>query len=149
MAKKPLQHPVAFGPLVRDISRLIRKRFETKALKVGLTQSQWALISQLIQHEGINQAALAEMMDIEPITVVGLLDRLEKAGWVERRPDPDDRRAHLLYLTKKVNSITDQMESIKAQLRKEAFAGVPAQQEQLIMQTLQRIRSNLAERVNY
>ena len=145
MVKKSLDS-AGFGPLVRDISRLIRKRFEKKAIKLGLTQSQWAVISHLVQHEGINQATLAEMMDIEPITLVGLLDRLQKAGWVERRPNPTDRRAHLLYLTKRVNSIIDEMESIKAQVRKEAFAGVPAQQEQLILQTLQRIRSNLTTR---
>jgi DNA-binding MarR family transcriptional regulator len=146
MAKNTSQENAGFGFLIRDVSKLIRRRFEKKATKLGLTQAQWSVISHLLCHEGINQATLAEMMDIEPITLVGLLDRLEYAGWVERRPDPTDRRARLLYLTKQAHPIVAKMEAIKAQVRKEAFAGVPPQEERQIIQTLQRIRSNLTAR---
>src|SRR3546814_11223597 len=63
---------------------------------LGLTRSQWSVLAHLARNEGINQAALAETLEIEPITLVRLLDRLEAAEWVERQPDPNDRRARLL-----------------------------------------------------
>ncbi len=146
MAKSSSAENGSFGALVRDVSRLIRKRFERKATSVGLTQSQWSVISTLMQHEGINQASLAELMEIEPITLVGLLDRLERAGWVERRHDPSDRRVRLLYLTRQVDPVLEKMESIKSEVRKEVFAGVSAQDQRHLLQVLQQIRGNLVTR---
>jgi len=143
MALIPTEESAHFGALVRDVSKLIRRRFEKKALKLGLTQAQWAALSHLMHHEGINQATLAEMMDIEPITLVGLLDRLERGGWVERRHDPADRRARLLYLTKRAHRIIGSVELIKTQVGKEAFAGVPARDQKQIINILQRVRENL------
>jgi len=135
-----------FGLLIRDVSRLIRRRFERKAGKVGLTQSQWAVIHSLAQNEGVNQAAIAEILDIEPITLVGLLDKLEKAGFVERRPDPSDRRARLLYLTSHAKPLIKEIEVIRTEVGNEAFAGIPQPQQELIMVLLQQVRNNLTRK---
>ena len=82
-----------FGFLLHDIARLMRKRFDARARESGLTRAQWQVLAFLRVREGVNQAALAEALDLEPITVGRLIDRMEEAGWVERRPDAGDRRA--------------------------------------------------------
>lgn len=133
----------AFGLLIRDLSRLIRKRFERKLGKTGLTQAQWSVIYALTQSEGANQAALAKSLDIEPITLVGLLDKLEAAQLVERRPSPSDRRAHLLYLTAKAQPLIRKIEAVRAELRQEAFADIPSAQQEHIIYILQLVKNNL------
>ena len=83
----------SFGFLLYDAARLLRRDFERRAKQLGLTRAQWSVLAHLARNEGTNQAAAADVLEIEPITLVRLLDRLEAAGWVERRPDPNDRRA--------------------------------------------------------
>src|SRR5260221_13840095 len=91
----------ALGLVLHDVARVLRKRFEqrARAAALPLTRSQWSVLAHLSRQEGINQAALAQILEIEPITLVRLLDRLQAAGLVERRPDPTDRRARVLVLT--------------------------------------------------
>src|SRR3546814_1218185 len=104
---------------------------------LGLTRSQWSVLAHLARNEGINQAALAETLEIEPITLVRLLDRLEAAEWVERQPDPNDRRARLLYLKDKVRPVLEQMRALGAATREEAMAGLSdADRRQLTEQLL-------------
>ncbi len=143
MAAHTVKESEGFGFLVRDVARLILRRFESRAKNSGLTQSQWLVIGYLVRCEGVNQATLADLMDIEPITLVGLLDKLEQAGLVERRRDPNDRRARLLYLTAQAQTLLKKMDSVKIQVREEAFAGVPAHQQKQLMQLLHHVRSNL------
>src|SRR6185312_4930884 len=102
----------ALGFLLHDIARLMRKRFDQRARGLGLTRSQWQVLAHLARHEGINQAGLAEILELEPITVGRLIDRMEEAGWVERRPDPSDRRARLLYLSDKAQPVFARMRSL-------------------------------------
>src|SRR3954453_13700996 len=87
------------GFVLHDVARLLRKRFEQRVRGLGLTRSQWQVLFLLAQHEGINQVGLAEILEIEPITLLRILDRLEAAGLVERRTHAADRRVRLLYLT--------------------------------------------------
>src|SRR5258707_15845407 len=89
------------GFVLHDVARFLRKRFELRGrdAQLGLTRAQWSVLAHLARQEGINQAALAQILEIEPITLVRLLDRLQAAGLVERRPDATDRRARVLYLT--------------------------------------------------
>ena len=133
----------AFGLLIRDVSRLIRKRFEHKVGMAGFTQAQWSVIYVLAHREGANQAALAKMLDIEPITLVGLLDKLEAAGLVERRPSPSDRRARLLYLTAKAQPLLKKIEAVRAELSEEAFADISEPQQKHIIDMLQLVKNNL------
>jgi MarR family transcriptional regulator for hemolysin len=138
--------PITFGFLVHDIARLMRKRFDQRARALGLTRAQWQLLAHLARNEGISQAGLAELLEIEPITVGRLVDRMAEAGWVERRAHPSDRRARQLYLTPKAEPIFARMMALGEETRAEAMAGLePAQREQL-MAALLHIRSNLSER---
>src|SRR3546814_19129516 len=88
------------GFLLHDAARLLRKRFEQKARAHGsnLTRAQWSVLAHLSRQEGVNQTTLADTLDVEPITVARLVDKLEPLGLIERRADPGHRRARLLYL---------------------------------------------------
>ena len=88
----------ALGFLLHEVARLLRKRFEQNARVSGLTRSQWQVLTYLAQNEGINQKGLAELLEIEPITLGRILDKLETLGLIERRAHPADRRTWLLHL---------------------------------------------------
>src|SRR5947207_13079743 len=92
-----LEH--SFGFLVHGAARLFRRRFDHHGRRLGLTRAQCRTLGYLARNEGINQAGLAELLEIRPMTLVRQIDRMEEAGWIERRPDPADRRARRLYLT--------------------------------------------------
>ncbi len=95
-----MDHPDRnLGSLLHDVARLMRKRFEQNARDLGLTRSTCAVLAHLARNEGIQQSALADILEIEPITLTRLLDRLEEMGLVERRQHPIDRRIRLLCLT--------------------------------------------------
>jgi MarR family transcriptional regulator for hemolysin len=106
------QQVESLGILLSDISRIMRKRFDRRARELGLTRAQWRVLSRLRMHQGINQTTLADLIEIEPITLARHIDRLQEKGWVERRSDPNDRRAWLLYLDDSVKPILDDMQKI-------------------------------------
>jgi MarR family transcriptional regulator, transcriptional regulator for hemolysin len=85
--------------LLRDVARLLRKKFEQKTRGSGLTRSQWQVLTYLAQNEGINQIGLAELLDVEPITLCRIVDKLQAFGLIERHPHASDRRVWVLYLT--------------------------------------------------
>ena len=87
------------GFLISDVSRLMRRRFDERARAIGVTRAQWRALTALSRHEGINQGGLADLLEVEPITLCRMIDRLEEVGHVERRRAPADRRAGHLYLT--------------------------------------------------
>src|SRR6202171_4608396 len=97
----------SFGFLLHDIARLMRQRFDQRARSLNLTRAQWQVLAHLQRHEGINQSGLAEILEIEPITIARLLDRMEEAGLVERRADPADRRARRLFLTERAKPMLE------------------------------------------
>src|ERR1700742_5256215 len=86
------------GFLLHDVARLLRRRFEQNARDSGLTRSQWQVLAYLANNEGINQSGLAELLEIEPITLGRIIDKLETLGLIERHPHPTDRRTWLLHL---------------------------------------------------
>src|SRR3954463_13030008 len=95
----------SLGFLISDTARLMRRRFDQKARHLGLTRAQWQVLAHLARNEGINQVGLAELLDVEPITLCRQIDRMEEGGWVVRRPDPGDRRARLLFMTEKARPV--------------------------------------------
>jgi DNA-binding MarR family transcriptional regulator len=131
------------GFLLHDASRLMRKRVDKRARALGLTRAQWRVLAQLRRREGINQTALADILEIENITMARHIDRLEDAGWVERRRDPGDRRAWRLYLTEPVQPILDQMRELSNETREEALAGLSPAQSEAIIEALITIKDNL------
>ncbi len=133
----------SLGFLMHDVSRLMRRNFNRRARHLGLTQAQWQALAHLSRREGINQATLADLMEIQPITLARLIDRLEGAGLVERRPDPRDRRAVRLYLTKKAEPIVETIWDLAAVIRADALSGLPAETRATMISALQHMRQNL------
>ena len=136
----------SFGFLLHDIARLLRKKFDQRARALGLSRAQWQVLVHLERHEGINQSGLAEILEIENITLGRLIDRMEEAGWVERRPDRKDRRARLLYMTKNVAPVMERMRALAEEARNEALAGLPPEQRDVLLDTLVHVRANLSGR---
>ena len=93
------------GTVLAQVSRLLRRSFDERARGIGVTRPQWQVLSLLTFHAGINQGGLAEILEVEPITLGRMIDRLQDAQLVERRPDPADRRAWRLFLTEKGQSL--------------------------------------------
>jgi len=133
------------GFLLHDVARLLRKRFEQCAKDVGLTRSQEQALRYLSNNEGIHQAGLAEMLEIEPITLVRILDKLAERGLVERRQNPNDRRSRQLYMSDKARPLLDPMRSLGDQTRKEALDGVSSEDHERLYQLLTLVKSNLVQ----
>ena len=131
------------GFLVSDVSRLLRRRFDARARLIGVTRAQWRVLTTLSRAEGINQGGLADRLEVEPITLCRMIDRLEEAGHVERRRDPTDRRAWRIYLTDTSRPLLDKLHVVADGLLDDALAGIDDNSRTLFSETLQRIRDNL------
>lgn len=137
-------HNEGLGFVVHDVARMMRWQFDRRASGLKLTRSQWSVLAHLLRTDGIQQKELAEQMDITAITLTGLLDRMEREGWVERRADPDDRRAKRVYLTEKVAPVTKELRSLAREVRKSAMQGLSEAEQQQLMSLLVKVRSNLS-----
>ncbi|MEN3952681.1 MarR family transcriptional regulator [Iodidimonas sp. SYSU 1G8] len=135
-----------FGFLVHDIGRLMRREFERRVRDMGFTRAQWRVLAHLRRIDGINQSQLADRMDVEPITLVRLLDKLEAAGYVQRRQDPQDRRAYLLYLTEKAGPLIERLEVISEELRQEMLGDLTPDERDTLIDMLMRIKSNMTNK---
>jgi len=133
------------GFLVHDVARLLRKRLEqrARAAGIGLSRAQWQVLANIARCEGVNQAGLASILDIEPITLVRLLDRLEAMGFVERRLDPRDRRQRNLFLTDRAWPELERVRELGATVREEALAGLDAEARRRLLTELGGIKANL------
>jgi len=137
----------SFGFLVNDVARLFGRRFLHNGRRLGLTRAQCRTLARIARHEGINQAGLADLLEVRPMTLVRQIDRMEQAGWIERRPDPADRRARLLFLTDKARPILGRIRAVANETRDEALALLsPAERAELIA-LLTRVHATLSERV--
>jgi MarR family transcriptional regulator, transcriptional regulator for hemolysin len=142
-----------FGLLVHDVGRMLRRRIDQRAQALGLTSAQWRVLSslaraELLNHEPLHQAALADEMDMEPITLSRLIDRMQAAHLVERRPDPGDRRAHRLFLTEAARPLVSQFRSVASECLSSALAGVSEVEIDLVTDVLTRVRANLVGRAD-
>jgi DNA-binding MarR family transcriptional regulator len=131
-----------FGFLLRDVSRLYAQRFEEHAAALGLTLAQCKALLRLADCEGVSQVRLAELTDLDPMTLVRILDRMESERWLERRKDPRDRRVRCLYLTAKAKPLLEDIRGLIDVTWEEAFAGIPKQKSDLVMELLDTVRSN-------
>jgi MarR family transcriptional regulator, transcriptional regulator for hemolysin len=131
------------GFLLHEVARLLRKRFEQNARGSGLTRSQWQVLAYLAQNEGINQRGLAELLEIEPITLGRILDKLETLGLIERHPHPTDRRRWLLHLLEAARPKLEQVSELGDVTRSEALAGVSEDDRLHLLKTLQALKENL------
>ncbi|HKT26920.1 MarR family transcriptional regulator [Dyella sp.] len=139
----PKTEDISFGYLLNDITLLFRKHFDRRAVKFGLTRAQWRATKMLHHREGLRQTELADFLEMEPIAVGRVIDRLQAAGFVERRPDPKDRRAWRLYTTAQASGVIDDMEHIARELRRECTKGVSYEEMTQAMDVLTRLKENL------
>jgi MarR family transcriptional regulator for hemolysin len=129
--------------LLHEVARLLRKRFEQNAHGSGLTRSQWQVLAYLSLNEGINQSGLAELLDVEPITLSRIVDKLQSFGLIERYPHPSDRRVRILRLTSAAHPKLT--EARKFNDRTTSLAGVSDGDGLHLLKTLQALKSNLTD----
>ena len=139
----PQVEDLSFGYLLNDVTLLVRRHFDRRAAKYGLTRAQWRAIKVLNLREGLRQNELAEFLEMEPIAVGRVIDRLEVAGFVERRRDPADRRAWRLHLVEKARAVVDDMEDMARALRREATVGIGYAELAAALAVMERIKGNL------
>jgi DNA-binding MarR family transcriptional regulator len=137
----------SFGFIVNDVARLFGRRFDLNGRRLGLTRAQCRTLSYLARNEGINQAGLADLLEIRPMTLVRQIDRMEEAGWIERRPDPADRRARRLFLTAKARPVLERIWDVANATQREAFNRLSPDEAERLITLLRRVHATLAERV--
>jgi DNA-binding MarR family transcriptional regulator len=137
-----LQTPLGF--LLADAARLLRRRFEKESRDMPMTSAQLHVIARLIRNEGIGQAALAGLLDIEPMTLSRHVDRMEAAGLVERRQDPHDRRARQLFTTEKSRALLRPMRERAAAVYDQVQAGLSEDDRARLHAALETIIANLS-----
>lgn len=140
-----LDPDINVGFLIHDVSRMMRAWFDDRAQELGLTRAQWRVLVHLAGREGLNQSSLAEILELDTVTLGRHIDRLERDGWLERRPDPADRRAWRLYLTAASRPTLGKMEAVAADTIAVAMRDVDEAERARFMQTLMRIKSNFAD----
>jgi DNA-binding MarR family transcriptional regulator len=133
------------GFLLADVSRLLRRDFDRRVRVLNMTQAQWRALAHLARDEGINQAALAERLEVKPITIARLIDRMQAAGWVRREADAADRRASLLFLTPKAKPILDELQAHADEARKTLLGKITPTSRRQLIATLERMKTNLNE----
>lgn len=150
MAMPPTDPERMLGFVIHDVSRLLRRRYEQTARDegLGLTRTQCSVLAHLARQEGVNQATLAQTLDIEPITLVRLLDRLEEARFIQRKPDPQDRRAYVLELTAKARPMLERIYEVAAKVYEEAQTGMSKAETAQLLSLLHRLKANLARRMS-
>ncbi|MGE0746367.1 MAG: MarR family winged helix-turn-helix transcriptional regulator [Rhodospirillales bacterium] len=145
MTVLPADPQRSFGFLLHDIARLLRADFARRVRAHGLTQAQWRLLAHLARQEGVNQATLADVLDVQPITLARLVDRMAADGWVERRPDPADRRAFRLYLTGRAQPILGELWRHAGAAIETAMSGLPPPEREQLIETLLHVKRNLED----
>ena|SRR5215217_1437683 len=127
---------------IGETAHALRKAFDRLAVGLGVTRAQWKVLFKLTRKPGIRQVELADMLDLEPITLCRIVDRLEEAGLVERTRDPDDRRAWRLHVTEKAQPLVEKLQSVGAELVKQAFAGIDRKDIETMRKVLAQAREN-------
>jgi len=137
-----------FGFLTHDVSRLIKRRFDRKARQTGLpiTRRQAAVVLYIARNEGVSQSEVATWLDLEPIALVRMLDKLNEEELVERRAHPTDRRVRTLWLTPAAGPVVTQILAINKAIREEAFAGMATHARDAVIDILDGIKGNLVLR---
>jgi DNA-binding MarR family transcriptional regulator len=132
-----------FGFILHDVARLLRATYDRRMKALGLTRSQWWVLTHLYRNDGVTQTELADILEIEKPTLGRLLDRLESNGWIRREEHTDDRRAKRVFLTEEVDPAMKAMRDAAAELRRDALAGLTREQQTQFVDTLIAVKANL------
>lgn len=136
---------IAFS--INDVARLLRTHADQKAASFGLTRAKWAVLARLDRFEGLKQNELAEMLDLQPISLTRLLDGLSENGLIERRACPDDRRANRLFLTPAARPLLERLSDLGEELMNTALAGLDQSDTTALLASLTAIKENLRQAV--
>ena len=127
---------------IAETAHALRKAFDRRACGLGVTRAQWKVLFRLERQPGLRQIELADMLDIEPITLSRIVDRLEEAELVERVADPADRRAWRLHVTAKARPLVEKLRAVADEMIADAFAGIDPKEIAITRQVLGRVREN-------
>ena len=141
MSKLPLNREFAFT--LMDVARLMKTYADQRARQFGISKAQWGVLMRLQFAEGLNQAELAEMLDLQPITLTRVLDTLAENGLIERKPDPNDRRANKLYLTPAALPLLEQLNKLGLDMMANVLSGIDRGTVERMLSDLQDVRGNL------
>ena len=128
---------------INDVARLLRTYADQNAASFGMTRAKWAVLARLDRFEGLKQSELAEMLDLQPITLTRLLDGLCDNGLIERRPSPSDRRAKLLFLTPAARPLLERLSALGEELMQTALNGLSPSQVNALLANLTTVKENL------
>src|ERR1700760_4451879 len=126
-----------------ESSRLLRNYIDHRAKERGTTRAQWIVLFRLRQNEGLSQVDLAEVLELQPISLVRLLDRLVEHGLLERRHDPKDRRANRLFLTSKGKRLVDDLDSLRDAIPTDEFPDLSDEPLQTTLDTLREAKERI------
>lgn len=134
--------------LLHDVARLLRRTIDQRAQAIGLTSAQWRVLAliakaETFNQEPLNQAALADQMDMEPITLSRHIDRMQASGLIERRPNPTDRRAYHLFLTEEARPLVARFREVGTECINSALSGIDEKEIDLVADVLSRVRANI------
>jgi MarR family transcriptional regulator for hemolysin len=136
----------SFGFLVHDVARLFVQRFNLNGHPLGLTQAQCRILGYLVRNEGINQVGLADLLEIRPMTLVRHIDGMQDAGWIERRPDPADRRARRLFLTELARPILSRIWDVAGETQDQVLAPLSRREADQLIELLRRVHGSIVPR---
>jgi MarR family transcriptional regulator for hemolysin len=126
-----------------ELQRLVRAYADRQAARYGITRAQWAVLAKVERFEGLKQSELAELMEMQPITLTRLIDRLCDNGWIERRSDETDRRVNRLYLRKAARPLLVKLSGLRSELTATALEGIGPSEAQRLLSQLEAIKENV------
>lgn len=137
-----------FGFILSDVARMLRTLADQEARKFGMTRAQWAVLFRLQRSEGLKQSELADILDIQPITLTRLIDRLCDNGLIERRSDPNDRRAKRLFLLPAARPVLDRLNAISNEMMTRVLTGVEHSAVEAMTKHFSSIKENLRQAIS-
>jgi MarR family transcriptional regulator for hemolysin len=141
MPPQPAKREFAFT--IMDVARLLKTYADQRARQFGISRAQWAVLMRIDRNEGLKQSELAEMLDLQPITLTRLLDRLADNGLIERRADPNDRRANRLYLKSAAKPLLGRLADLGADMMETVLDGVSSASIERMLKELSLVKDNL------
>jgi len=146
MPEQPVAREIAVN--IMDVARMLRTYADQRARQFGISRAQWVVLVRLDRSEGLKQSELADILDLQPISLTRLLDRLAENGLIERRPDPNDRRANRLYLKPAARPVIEQLTKLGAGMMEEVLDGLDGKANERLLRDLGRMKDNLRAAIN-
>src|SRR5450830_648312 len=146
MPKLPIQREITFT--IMDVARILRTYADQLARQFSISRAQWGVLVRLDRSEGLKQSELAEILDLQPISLTRLLDRLAENGLIERRADPNDRRANRLFLTPAAHPLLERLTALGDDMMGMVLAGLDAKTSERMLRDLGLVKENLRAAIN-